>query len=126
MLKLSKALQLTRQQRGEYFNVELVGDDSTRSFSTKKEFPGVGHSIVLQEGAAPKTGSSGKTSSISVETNSNGSVLNTGSTRFLLKKVTKFGDKAWLFRNLGKEKGGEAEPAQSNKYLDMIAKKTND
>lgn len=130
---------------GLHWDYRLVHGDKAYSWATKKELPEPGKSIILFEQPVhdsayalskkveiPAGEYGGGTTYLDwvrkadVVNEENGEklvlVVNTPGQegKFLLKKLkdNKFGDKAWLFRNLT----GIEKKAMSNKYLEKIAK----
>jgi hypothetical protein len=111
---------------GKHFDIRFVQGSKAYSFATKKELPEPGSSIVLFEqpvhdrtyalsdnivipkssyGAGTTTLDFVRKATIEPGSKSDQMVINTGEHRFLLKKMPKFGETSWLFRNLGKEDG---------------------
>lgn len=143
-----KEILFTRQRHeakkmGLHWDYRLVLGDKAYSWATKKEMPEQGKAIILfeqpvhdREYALSKeveipdgNYGAGKTyldwvrkAKIEKETEPNKLVILSGADRFLLKKLDpmKYGEKAWLFKNLGLQK-----QASINKYLTKIAIRLN-
>lgn len=133
---------LTRQRHeadraGLHYDIRMVLGDKAFSWATKKQMPEPGQAIVLWEQPVhtkeyalsekvviPKGQYGGGTTYLEwvqkgkVQNPENAKdkfVLKTGDgNRYLFKQVPGFGEKAWLFKGLGKEK-------EMNKYLEKIA-----
>lgn len=136
---------------GLHFDYRLVLGDKAYSWATKKEMPEVGKSIVLfeqpvhdrgyalsqevhiptgQYGAGVTKLEFARKAKIGEHATQTQFTIEAGKDRFLLKHIpgSQWGEKAWLFRNLGpkskiEEKAREKKASImiNNKYLEKIA-----
>lgn len=117
--------------------------DKAYSFATKKDIPEIGKAIVLYEqpvhtahyalservvipdgqyGAGVTTLDFVRKAKVGEHSTPTQLTLHAGDDRFLLKKLDpKYGEKAWLFKNLGKEDSAKT----GNKYLDKVRESKN-
>lgn len=142
MLPKNQEILFTRQiheakRAGRHYDIRFVVGDRAYSFATKKDIPEEGQSILLYEqpvhdasyalsqrveipegqyGAGVTTLDFVKKARIGENSTPTQMTIHSEGKRFLLKKVDndKYGEKAWLFKNL---------PA--NKYLEKIATRIN-
>lgn len=146
MIPVDKEVLFTRQRHeadraGLHYDVRFVVGDKAYSFATKKDLPESGKAILLHEqpvhtahyaltphitipkgeyGAGTTTLDFARKVQIEPGSTPEKLVFNTRGTRYLLKKTSgKYGDKAWLFKNLGGEK--IEKKGYYNRYLDKAA-----
>ena len=143
MLPTDKEILFTRQiheakRAGKHFDIRFVVSDKAYSFATKKELPTEGKAIMLYEqpvhtasyalsnkveipdgqyGAGTTTLDFVRKAHVTKSGGDDQMVIHVGDgQRYLLKKMDeeKYGEKTWLFKDLGKEK------MEKNKYLEKI------
>lgn len=136
-----KQILFTRQihdadRAGKHFDVRLVDGDKAYSWATKKELPEEGKSIILWQQPThdatyslsdnieiPKGQYGAGTTKLDFvrkatieHGNGHFTMTTNNGERYLFKEVPKFGEGAWLFKNLGTER-----KTVQNKYLEKIA-----
>ena len=146
MIPVDKEVLFTRQRHeadraGLHYDVRFVVGDKAYSFATKKDLPIEGNAILLHEqpvhtahyaltphitipkgeyGAGTTTLDFARKVKVEPGSTPEKLVFNTRGTRYLLKKTDgKYGDRAWLFKNLGSEK--IEKKGYYNRYLDKAA-----
>ena len=146
MIPVDKEVLFTRQRHdadraGLHYDVRFVVGDKAYSFATKKDLPEAGQAILLHEQPV-HTAHYALTSHITIPKGEYGAgtttldfarkvklepgskpdklVFSTRGVRYLLKKTDgKYGDKAWLFKNLGP--AAEKKKDYYNPYLAKTA-----
>lgn len=146
MIPIDKEVLFTRQRHqadraGLHYDVRFVVGDKAYSFATKKDLPEPGRAILFHEqpvhtahyaltphitipkgeyGAGTTTLDFARKVKLEEGSTPEKLVFTTRGTRYLLKKTDgKYGDKAWLFKNLGTS--STEKRAYYNRYLDVVA-----
>ena len=139
MLPIDETILFTRQRHdakraGLHYDIRFVVGDKAYSFATKKDIPEIGSSILLYEqpvhdaayalsqrveipdgqyGAGVTTLDFVRKAKVGEGSTPTQMTIHSNGERFLLKRMDeKYGNKAWLFKNLG---------AAENKYLKKLA-----
>jgi len=137
-----KEILFTRQRHeadraGLHYDVRLVHGDKAYSWATKKELPESGKSIILWEqpvhdatyalskrveipkgqyGSGTTTLDFVRKATVEHKNDEHFTMTTKDGERYLFKKLPSYGEKAWLFRNLG-----DKSMSTKNKYLEKAA-----
>lgn len=140
-----KEILFTRQRHeadkaGPHYDVRLVHGDKAYSWATKKELPEHGKSIILWEqpvhdatyalskhieipkgqyGSGTTTLDFVRKATVEHKNDEHFTMTTKEGERYLFKKVPGYGDKAWLFRNLGMEKSAAPRKRVSKSKLEQ-------
>lgn len=146
MIPIDKEVLFTRQRHeadraGLHYDIRFVVGDKAYSFATKKDLPEQGGAILLYEqpvhtahyamtphitipkgeyGAGTTTLDFARKVRVEPGSTPEKLVFSTKGSRYLLKKTDgKYGDRAWLFKNLGTD--SSEKRAYYNRYLEKIS-----